>query len=66
LLAPASDGVRVQAEEFGQNAIASMSQLDGFQSSEQTTLLLVEQAIKKQDGCFQFIGRYLKSGGIGQ
>jgi hypothetical protein len=43
-----------------------MSQLDGFQSSEQPTLLLVEQAIKKQDGGFQFIGRYLKSGGIGQ
>lgn len=65
-MASASDGVRVQAEEFGQNAIASVSQLDGFQSGEQTTLLLVEQAVEKQDGRFQFIGRYLESGGIGQ
>ena len=46
LLASASDGVRVQAKEFGQNAIASMAQLDGFQSCEQTTLLLVEQAVE--------------------
>jgi hypothetical protein len=66
LLTSASDGVRVQAEEFGENAIASVSQLDGFQPGEQTTLLLVEQAVEKQDGRFQFIGRYLESGGIGQ
>jgi hypothetical protein len=66
LLASASDGVRVQAKEFGQNAIASMAQLDGFQSGEQTTLLLVEQAVEKQDGRFQFIRRYLESGGIDQ
>ena len=65
-MASASDSVRVQAEEFGQNAIASVSQLDGFQSGEQTALLLVEQAVEKQDGRFQFIGRYLKSGGVGQ
>jgi hypothetical protein len=65
-LASASDGVRVQAEEFSQNAIASVSQLDGFQPSEQATLLLVKQAVKKQDGRFQFIGRYLESGCIGQ
>lgn len=58
--------MRVQAEEFGQNAIASVSQLDGFQPGEQTTLLLVEQAIEKQDGRFQFIRRYLENGGIGQ
>jgi len=58
--------VRVQAEEFGQNAIASVSQLDRFQPSEQATLLLVKQAVEKQDGGFQFIGRYLESGSIGQ
>ena len=65
-MASASDGVRVQAEEFGQNAVASVSQLDRFQPSEQTTLLLVKQAVEKQDGRFQFIGRYLESGGISQ
>ena len=58
--------MRVEAEEFGQNAIASVPQLDGFQSGEQTTLLLVEQAVKKQDGRFQFIGRYLQRGSVGQ
>lgn len=65
-MASASDGVRIQAEEFGQNAIASVSQLDGFQSGEQAALLLVEQTVEKQDGRFQFIGRYLKSGRIGE
>jgi len=58
--------VRVQAEEFGQNAIAAVSELDGFKSGEQTALLLVEQAVEKQDGRLQFIGRYLESGGIGE
>ena len=58
--------MRVQAEEFGQNAIAAMSELDGFESGEQTALLLVEQAVEKQDGRLQFIGRYLESGGIGE
>jgi len=65
-LASASDGVRVQAEEFGQNAIAAVSELDGFESGEQTALLLVEPAVEKQDGRLQFIGRNLKSGGVGQ
>src|SRR5204863_9639749 len=66
LLASTRDGVRVQAEEFGQNAIATVSQLDGFQPGKQTTLLLVEQAVEKQDGRLQFIVGYLKSGGVGQ
>ena len=65
-MAPASDGVRIQAEEFGQHAVASVSELDGFQPSEQAPLLLIQQAVEKQDGRFQFMGRYLKSGGIGQ
>ena len=63
-MAAASDGVRIQAEEFGQNAVAAVAQLDGFQPGEQTALLLVQQAVEKQDGGFQFIGRYLESGGI--
>ena len=44
-MASASDGVRVQTEEFGQNTIASVSQLDKFQPVQQTALLLVEQAV---------------------
>jgi hypothetical protein len=57
--------MRIQAEEFGQNAIAAMSQLDRFQAGEQATLLLVEQAIKEQNSGFEFLGGYLKSGSIG-
>src|ERR1035441_1686025 len=57
--------MRIQAEEFGQDAIAAMSQLDRFQAGEQATLLFVEQAVEKQDSRFEFFGRYLKSGSIG-
>ena len=32
---------------------------------EQATLLLVEQAVEKQNGGFEFIGRYLESRSIG-
>jgi hypothetical protein len=58
--------VRIQAEELGQNAIASASQFHGFQRGEQKTLLLVEQAVEKQNDGFELIGRYLESGSIGQ
>jgi hypothetical protein len=64
LLTPAGDSVRIQAEEFGQNAIAAVSQLHGLQTGEQATLLLVEQAVEKQNGGFEFIGRYLENGRI--
>ena len=30
LLAPAGDGVWIQAEEFGQDTVAAVPQLDGF------------------------------------
>jgi hypothetical protein len=63
LLPTAGDGVRIQAEEFTQNAVAAVSQLDGLQAGEQTTLLFVEQAVEKS--CFQFLRRYLESGSIG-
>ena len=57
--------MRVQAEEFSQNAVAAMSQFDGLQAGKQTTLLLVEQAVEKQNSRFQFLGRHLESGSIG-
>jgi hypothetical protein len=37
--------VRVQTEEIGQNAIASVPRLDGFQCSEQATLLFAGRFI---------------------
>ena len=57
--------MRIEAEEFGENTIAAMSQLDRFQSGEQATLLLVKQAIEKQNSGFKFVWGHLKSGRIG-
>lgn len=37
LLASTGHRVRIQAEEFGQNAIAAVSQLEGLQAGEQTS-----------------------------
>jgi hypothetical protein len=65
VLTSAGDGVRIQTEEFGHNAIAAVSQLHGLQTGEQPPLLFVEQAVEKQNGGFEFIGRYLESGSIG-
>jgi hypothetical protein len=65
LLASAGNRVRIQPEEFGQNAIASLSQLDGLQPGKQAALLFIEQAVEKQNGRFEFIGRYLERGSIG-
>jgi len=57
--------MRIQAEKFGQNAIAAMSELDRLQAGEQATLLFVEQAVEKQNSRFEFFGRHLKGGSIG-
>jgi hypothetical protein len=65
LLTAAGDGMGIQAKEFGHNTIAAVSQLDGLQASEQTALLLIEQAVEKQDGGLEFIGRYPQNGGVG-
>ena len=64
-MASASDGVRVEAEEFGQNANATVSQLDGFQAGEEAALLLVQHTVKQQDGGLEFLRRNLKGGGVG-
>ena len=57
--------MRIHAEELGQNTIAAVSQLHGLQPCEQATLLFVEQTVEKQNGSFEFIGRYLERGSIG-
>ena len=66
LLASAGDGVWIQAKEFGQDTVAAVSQLDGFQAGEQATLLFVQQTVEQHDGSLEFLGRNLKGGGIGQ
>ena len=65
LLAPAGDGVRIQAEEFGHDTVAAVPQLDGFQAGEQAALLLVPQTVEQHNGGLEFMGRHLESGGIG-
>src|SRR2546425_970934 len=42
-----------------------MPPLDRLQAGEQTTLLVVEQTVEKQNSRFEFIGRHLESGSIG-
>jgi hypothetical protein len=44
--------------QFGQNAIAAVSQPHGLQTGEQATLLRVEQAVEDQNGGFEYIGRW--------
>lgn len=55
----------VQAEELGQDSVAAVAQFNGFQSSEESALLLVQQAVEEQNSGLEFIGRDLKGGGIG-
>jgi hypothetical protein len=65
LLASAGDGVRIQAEEFGQDTVATVPQFDRFHASEQAALLFVQQTVEQHNGGLEFMGRNLKSGGIG-
>jgi hypothetical protein len=41
-----------------------MTKAERFHAGIQTTLLLIEQAIEEDNGCFEFIGRDLKQRGI--
>jgi len=61
--------VRIQAEEFGQDTVAAVPQLDRFQACEQAALLLVQQTVEQHNGGLEFMGRNmgrnLESGGVG-
>ena len=63
MLATAGDGVHVQAEKLGQDRVAAVAELDGFQSSEEAALLFIQQAVEEQNGGLDFIGGDLKGGG---
>ena len=65
LLAPAGNGVRIQAEECSQGTVAAVPQFDGFQAGEEPALSLVQQTVEQQDGSLEFLGRNLEDGGIG-
>ncbi len=65
LASSAGDGVRVQAEKLRQLPIAAVSQLEGFDSGIEATLLFIQQAIEQQDGRLEFVGGNFQAGGIG-
>jgi hypothetical protein len=65
LLAPAGNGVWIEAEECSQDAVAAVPQFDGFQAGEETALLLVQQTVEQQDGGLEFLRRNLEGGGVG-
>jgi hypothetical protein len=56
LLASAGDGVWIQAKEFGQDTVATVSQLDRFHTGEQATLLFVQQTVEQHNGSLEFLG----------
>ena len=64
LAAPAGDGVRIEAQKFGEHAVAAVAEFQGFQSGVQAALLLVQQAVEQNDGSFQLIGRHFQTSGI--
>ena len=45
----------IQSQEVGQQSIPATAKLDGFQARVKTPLLLVEQAVEKQNGGFEFL-----------
>ena len=64
LAAAAGDGVRIEAEKFGQHAVAAVTEFHGFQTGIQAALLLIQQAIEQDDSGLHLIGRHFQTGGI--
>jgi hypothetical protein len=60
----AGDGVRIKAKKLGQQAVAAMAKLHGFQPGKQGALLLIQQTVEQDDGRFHLIGRHCQTGGI--
>jgi hypothetical protein len=55
LLSAARDSVGIQLEKSGKHGITAIAEADLLQTSEQSPLLFVEQAIEQQDGGFEFV-----------
>jgi hypothetical protein len=64
LAAAAGDGVRIEAQKFGQHGVAAMAEFHGFQTSVQAALPFVQQTVEQNDGTFHFVGRYFHAGRI--
>ena len=65
-LPAASNGVRIKAEKIRQLPVATVAQLEGLEGGIQATLLLIQEAVKQEDGGLQFMGRKLQPGDIGE
>jgi hypothetical protein len=65
LAAAAGDGVRIEAQKFGQHGVAAVAQFHRFQTGIQAALLLVQQTVEQDNGGFHLIGRHFQTGGIG-
>lgn len=53
---PAGDGIRIQAEELGQQGVASMTAFETFQSREEAALLFIQQAVEQDHRRLEFFG----------
>jgi hypothetical protein len=64
LVAAAGDGVRIEAQKFGQHAVAAVAEFHGFQAGVQAALLLVQKTVEQDYGGFHLIGRHFQTVGI--
>ena len=64
MLAATGDGMGIQAEKLGQHRVAAVAKFERFQTSVQAALLLIQQTVKQDDGCFHFIGRDFQTRGV--
>ena len=64
LATAAGEGVGIEAEKFGQQAVAAVAKFHGFQAGVQAALLLVPPTVEQDDGGFHFIGSHFQTGGI--
>jgi hypothetical protein len=65
LLAAARDGMRIEIQKGREQRISTAAQFDRFQAGEEAALLFVAQAVKQQNGGFEFIGGHGECGRIG-
>ncbi len=56
--------MRVQAQEIAEEGVAAVAESDGFQAGKQAPLLLVEQAIKEDDGGLELVRGDFEVGGV--
>ena len=58
--------MRIQTQELRQLVVATVSELERFESGVESSLLFIEQAVEQDDGCLELLGSDLQAGGIGE